>query len=299
MQIWLIRDGEKLGPFSDFDVRRDIEEGLYQTDTPAWHEGLESWTTLGEMAVFRSEFEKPENPDPAHAPQRAERPDVPPPIPKSPGPGSQPESPEQPPAITENLYLVRRFWARWMDLQLYIAAWWLFLYFTNADVGALFRSPWFLLLQLLPWLPIEAALIRHHGTTPGKWLLGIRVQNDDGSNLNGRQATTRTMRVLIAGIGLGWGIISPICQGVSYWITRRIGRSLWDHLGGHRVDFTPIRATRYLAVVGIIYIALQLQFAVLAPHMIPMYQEQFPALKEYFEKNPPRHFPQRHQDRGQ
>ena len=293
MQIWIIRDGEKLGPFSDFDVRRDIEDGRYPSDTPAWHEGLASWTTLGEMAVFRSEFGNPVHYRP---PRHKEQPaDPPPPRPASPFPDSPHPEAAQAPGETGNLHLIRRFWARWMDLQLYIAAWWLFLYLSNRDVGSIFQSPWFLLLQLLPWLPIEAALIHRHGTTPGKWLLGIRVRNDDGSALTGRQSTTRTLRVLVAGVGLGWGIISPICQGASYWITRRIGRPLWDHLGGHRVDFTPIRGTRYIAVIGVIYLSLQLQFAVLAPHMVPMYIEQFPALKEYFEKNPPSHFPERHE----
>ena len=291
MQIWLIRDGEKLGPFSDFDVRRDIESGEYDADTPAWHEGLDHWTTLGETSVFRSEFQQSDPAPPAAHPRPYEaKPDTPPPLPDSPPSGTTPTTDE-----TGSLHLLRRFWARWMDLQLYIAVWWLFLYFTNADIGALFRNPWFMLLQLLPWLPIEAALIRHHGTTPGKWLLGIRVRNDDGSALTGRQSGTRTLRVLVAGIGLGLDVIALICQGVNYWITRRFGRALWDRLGGHHVDFSQIRGTRYIAVLGIIFISLHLQIAVLAPHMLPMYEEHFPALKEYFEKNPPRHFPDRHQ----
>ncbi len=292
MQIWLILDGEKHGPFSDFDVRRDIESGRYDADTPAWHEGLPNWSTLGEIAIFRSEFNEDNPPAPQPQPADAE---TPPPLPDT-APSQAPQpAPAPAPEAAGNLHLLRRFWARWTDLQLYIAAWWLFLYFTNADVGALFSNPWFLLLQLLPWLPIEAAMIRHYGTTPGKWILGIHVRNDDGSHLDGRQAATRTLRVLVAGIGLGWGVIAPICQAASYWITRRIGRTLWDHLGGHRVGFSPVRGTRYLAVAALIYIALQLQFAVLAPHMVPMYQEQFPALREYFENNPPRHFPPRHE----
>ncbi len=281
MHIWLIKNGEKHGPHPDFHIRQGIENGQYDADTPAWHEGLSEWTTLGEMALFKSALGTP-------APEESRRAD-------EPDETNQTEIPTPPPAPTENLHLARRFWARWLDLQLYIAAWWLFLYFTNRDVGAIFANPWMLLVQLLPWLPIEAMLIHHHGTTPGKWLLGIRVRNDDGSPLSGRQSIVRTLRVLVAGIGLNWGVISPLCQAVSFWLARRLGRSLWDHMGGHRVEFTPIRGTRYLAVIGIIYLSFQLQFAVLAPYVIPIYQEQFPTLREHFEKNPPRHLPPRHQ----
>jgi len=288
MQIWLIRDGEKHGPQTDYQIREGIESGLYDASTPAWHEGMPNWTTLGEMAVFKSEFHSPGPPptvisdpsdpfDPSTAPAPAE--------------SALPPSPA-------NLFLVRRFWARWMDLQLYITVWWMFLYFTNRDIGAIFSNFWLMLLQLLPWLPIEALLIHRHGTTPGKWLLGIRVRNDDGSALSMHQSARRSLRVLLAGIGLGWGIISPICQGISYWITRRIGRSLWDRIGGHQVDFAQIRGVRYIAVIGVIYFSLQLQFAILAPYVIPLYQEQFPTLKEHFEKNPPNHFPPRHKPSG-
>lgn len=288
MHIWLIKDGEKHGPHPDYHIRQGIENGQYEADTPAWHEGLESWTTLGEIELFKSALDEPEPPQIA-------------PREKSPyaTPSESPRKADSAAALApEKLHLVRRFWARWLDLQLYITAWWLFLYLTNRDVGAIFNNPWILLVQLLPWLPIEAALIHFHGTTPGKWLLGIRVSNDDDTPLSGRQSTWRTLRVLIAGVGLGWGIISPLCQAVSYWLTRRIGRTLWDHMGGHKVEFATIRGTRYIAVVGIIYLSLQLQFAILAPHMVPMYKEAFPSLKEHFEQNPPPHFPERHQSPG-
>jgi uncharacterized RDD family membrane protein YckC len=284
MHIWLIKDGEKYGPHPDFHIRQGIENGQYDADTPAWHEGLDEWTTLGEMSLFKSTLEEPAAPkDPPHEKTPYARPVA----------SVEPSDSSAIPA-PENLYLLRRFWARWLDLQLYIAIWWLFLYYTNADVGAIFSNPWILLVQLLPWVPIEAMFIHYHGTTPGKWLLGIRVINNDDSALTGRQSSWRSLRVLIAGVGLGWGLISPICQALSYWLTRRIGRTIWDHMGGHKVEFTPIRGTRYLAVIGLIYISLQLQFAILAPYVVPMYQEQFPALKEHFEKNPPRHFPERH-----
>lgn len=275
MQIWLIRDGEKHGPHPDYHIRQGIESGQYQADTPAWHDGLDAWTTLGEMSVFSSEFSRPEPTEDAES-QSASAVDTPPPLP------------------TGNLHLARRFWARVVDLQCYIATWWLFLYIAKFDIGAIFANPWIMLLQLLPWLPVEAALIHRHGSTPGKWLLGIHIHNDDGSPLTYRQAFWRSLRALVAGVGMGLGFLVPICLGLSYWITRRIGRPLWDHMGGHRATFTPIRSRRYIGVAAIIWLAMQLQTAVIAPHMVRLYSEQFPALREHFEKHPPFHFPDRH-----
>lgn len=285
MDIWLIREGEKHGPHPPYHIRDGISSGRYDADTPAWHQGLDAWTTLGEMALYKDEFDPasdfaggppgidsgPAGPDPI---------DAPPPLPAT-------------PPDPASLHLARRFWARWVDLHLYTAIWWWFLWVTHRDVGAIFNNPWILMIQLVPWFAVEAALLHRHGTTPGKWLLGIHVRNADGGALELGQSVKRALRVLVAGIGLGWGLISPICQGVSWWITRRIGRTLWDHLGDHRVEFVPIRRMRYFAVAGVLYLSFQLQFAVLAPHILRHYERDHPKLREYFEKNPPRHLPER------
>jgi uncharacterized RDD family membrane protein YckC len=221
------------------------------------------------MSVFESEFNRPE-------PAARQHPDTPPPLPVT------------------NLRLARRFWARIVDLQCYIAAWWLLLYAANFNIGSIFANPWIMLAQLLPWVPLEALLLQRFGTTPGKWMLGMRIQNDDGTPLSYRQAFLRSVRALVAGVGMGLGFLVPICLGLSYWITRRLGRPLWDHLGGHRATFAEIRGRRYIGVAAAIWLAMQLQTAVIAPHMVKFYAEHLPALKEHFEKYPPLHFPDRH-----
>jgi len=278
MQIWLIRDGERYGPHPDYTIRVGIENGQYTVDTPAWHEGLDAWTTLGEMPVFKSSFGAP-----AAGDDRETR-DEPPPLPAS----------FPPQATVGSLHLGRRFWARMVDLNIHIAIALLFLYVANFDIGAILTTPWLILFILISWIPFDAALIRYHGTTPGKWLLGIRVSNDDGTPLSGKQSGWRASRVVVAGLGLGLPYVMPLCMFISYWITRRIGRPIWDHIGGHVMHFRPIRFTRYFAVAGVLFIASQLQVAVIAPYIMPIYQEQFPSMREHFEKNPPGHFPPRH-----
>ncbi|MFU8893727.1 MAG: RDD family protein [Luteolibacter sp.] len=274
MQVWIIRNGEKNGPLPDFTVRQGIENGQYTADTPAWHEGLDAWTTLGKIAVFESAFDAPAPEESRHLEH------TPPPIRQS--------------TPTAGLHLVRRFWARMVDINIHITFSLLFLYVANFDIGTILASRWLVILLLVSWAPIEAILIHFHGTTPGKWLLGIRVCNEDESPLSRKQSAWRAFRVVIAGLGLGLPYVMPLCLIISYWITRRIGRTIWDHLGGHRVIFRPIRLTRYFAVAGVLLIVSHLQVAVIAPYIMPVYQEAFPSMREHFEKNPPRHFPPRH-----
>lgn len=274
MQVWIIRNGEKNGPLPDFTIRQGIENGQYTADTPAWHEGLDAWTTLGKIALFESAFD-------ASAPEESRRVD---------------DAPPPPPPSVEGgrLHLVRRFWARVVDIQLHVTFALLFFYVANFDVGAILATPWLMILLLASWVPIEAMLIHFHGITPGKWLLGIRVANADGTALSKKQSFWRSFRVLIAGLGLGLPYILPLCMIISYWITRKIGRPIWDHLGDHAVDIRPIRLIRYFAVAGALYLIAHLQVAVVAPYVMPVYQEQFPSMREHFEKNPPPHFPPRH-----
>src|SRR5687768_13886404 len=100
MDIWIIRNGEKYGPIPDYDVRRKIEAGDLTADTPAWHEGLPAWVPIRMIPLFENEFNAPPPVAPEPVTAAPTRPIVPPPIPEKPK-------------------LIRRFWARWLDIFLY------------------------------------------------------------------------------------------------------------------------------------------------------------------------------------
>ena len=102
MDIWIIRDGEKIGPIHDFEVRRQIANGTLPATTPAWHEGLPAWKPLVEIDLFTREFELPSTPEPS--------------------PLASDDSSETnftPPPLPAQTHYGRRFWARWLDLTLY------------------------------------------------------------------------------------------------------------------------------------------------------------------------------------
>ena len=194
MDIWIIRDGEKIGPIHDFEIRRKIEAGELPASTPAWHEGLATWKPLIEIELFTREFEVPRPP-----PSR--------PLPRS-GPGTRPDAA----AGAQTTCYVRRFWARWLDLSLYSGLWWLGMWLARQDIEAILLNPWVMFLQYVPWFAFEALLIHKFATTPGKWLLGLRVINRNDSYLDLGDSIRRCLRVMFTGIGFGWSILALFCQ---------------------------------------------------------------------------------------
>ena len=281
MDIWIIRNGEKVGPLHDYEVRRKIEAGELPRDTPAWHEGLDAWRPLSEVAIFKDAFNWVYLGDLDSGPTHEEEEQAllgglapPPPLPPKPALG-------------------RRFWARWFDIHVYIALWWLCMWASGRNIEAVLGNIWIMVVQLVPWFIVESILIHRFAATPGKWLLGLRVTNIDGSALSLSAATLRSFRILVGGIGFGWSLLALFCQALSFFTARRLGNPLWDHAGGHRVHARPLVVWRILTVICVFLAALQLQMAVIAPYVLKNAAETFPFLKEELEKNPQWHLPER------
>lgn len=266
MDFWLILDGEKTGPFPDYEIRSRIARGELAADTPAWHQGLDRWRPLGEIALFAGDFGRVDT-------TTATPPPLPPP----------PQAPLS----------WRRFWARWLDIHLYLAAWWLCLWALGQPVAPALESMWVMLLQLVPWFIVEAVLLHRWGSTPGKWLMGLRVANDDGTRLTLRAALARSLRVLFAGIGFGWLPLALLCQWFAFSTARRLGKPLWDYQGGHVVRAAALQPWRAVTLGLGLFVALQLQMAVIGPAVTKAAIASFPQLKEALEKNPPWHLPER------
>jgi len=275
MEIWLIRDGEKAGPFHDYEIRRKIGLGDLDGSSPAWHEGLPAWTTLEEIPLFKGEFAAKNAPAVEIAPVEQ----TPPPLPSS------------PPVIPGNPRIGRRFWARWLDIYLYVAAWWLLMWVTGRNIESLFLSPMVAMTRLVPWFVIEILLIHHFGTTPGKWLMDLKVVNLDGSKLTLGQSTRRALRVYFIGIGFAIPYVILFCMALSAFTAKRIGAPVWDYVGKHGLNAKPLNPLKVTALVFGFFAALALGFGVLSPEITKLMlkelktEEQRP-LKEHLEKHP-------------
>lgn len=267
MDIWIIQDGEKTGPIHDFEVRRRIEKGELHADTPVWHEGLPTWQPLRSISLFEHEFDKPIETSGIEDPYQ-------PPV----------DTGSLPPPLPTQTFIYRRFWARWCDLHIYSAVWWFALWLAGRNIGDLMMDPWISMLHYIPWFALEAFLIHRFGTTPGKWLLDLSVHNPDGRNLDLTQSIRRASRVMFFGIGLGWYLLTLICQVMAFVTTRRLGRSLWDQAGGHQVIGRQVQAPKAFAFVLVFSAAFMLQVFVLLPHFLDQAAETNPQYKKEYQE---------------
>ncbi len=115
------------------------------------------------------------------------------------------------------------------------------------------------LLAGIVWLPIEAALLSKFGSTPGKWILDIRVTSATGSLLTLNEALGRAYHVLCYGLGCGLPPASYYAQWISYHRLTFNGRTDWDRTFGSVVRHDRLKVWKLacaivLAVlVGVLY----------------------------------------------
>ncbi len=137
----------------------------------------------------------------------------------------------------------RRFLARLLDINIYSTIWLAFLGFTF-QVNILYRSNWGDILDITMaiglMLLIEPLLLRLFGTTPGKAIFGLRLENKFGKNLSYGDALERTWGVFRYGLGLNIPIYNIVClrrsfircnenevQPWDYWISYKIKDRKW------------------------------------------------------------------------
>jgi len=99
----------------------------------------------------------------------------------------------------------------------------------NGTVGMwLFSYSSFWLLSIV----IEAILLASFGTTLGKRLLGVRVEQPDGQPPSFSEALQRTVRCWVFGMGLGFPLFFFFTGALSYHQLRRDGITPWDRATG-------------------------------------------------------------------
>lgn len=147
-----------------------------------------------------------------------------------------------------------RYWARTLDMSL-------FSYFAMAllvglglamisafgpsvipepdpDGGALQTLLWsapFWLLFVLSMTFVEALFMTMTGTTPGKWLLNVRVRDEHGQKLGFGAAFGRTLGVWFKGMAAFLPFLAPVTQVLAFFRLRNLGQTSWDERGGHQV----------------------------------------------------------------
>jgi len=253
-RMWLYtRDGAELGPVSHAALCELFAGAALPLDTLVWHEGLTGSVPASQVEDFRciwgKGFVKPSG--------------TPPPLPAS------------PPALNESLREIDRdndrppvpparpwvrWWARGFDGGLVASA-----------ITVLFGSnP----LIVLPATYLAARIVYPlqlslFGTTLGKWLLGTRVEREEGGRPTFGQAFRREWLCLLKGEALCVPIINLYTAVAAFSGLVHLGTTAWDeatHLvvRHRRVGF--FRWVGYFAAWSAIGIASNASLMVLHPH---------------------------------
>ncbi len=145
-----------------------------------------------------------------------------------------------------------RYWARYLDIVIFSIAFGLFLGIFMPS--ALDSSDMFLtVLILFAWVFAEATLLSSWGTTPGKWLLKIKL-NGSGEKIDFSSALNRSFAVWFRGLGIGIPIISLFTLISAHNRLKNEGITSWDREGNFTVSHGKVGIIRSIAAIFIFII---------------------------------------------
>ncbi len=107
-------------------------------------------------------------------------------------------------------------------------------------------------ITILSWALVEGYLISRFGTTMGKFLLRIQVQNKTGSFLSMEESLKRSLMVSVYGSALGIPYISffTMAKGYEDLVKNKITK--WDKEVGSDVLYGELDIIRVIISVSIV-----------------------------------------------
>lgn len=176
----------------------------------------------------------------------------------------------------------RRYFARTFDLSVYGLIWsafsHLFLRYSADANGILSLVNFYISCGLM--LVIEPFLLAVYGTTPGKWIFGLKIRDLGGKKLNYRQAFQRTFKVF--GVGMGYNIpIYNIVREVKCFNICSEPKPLpWEE--GFTYTLKDEKLIRVFAYIGLNLIIFGLSYLTLLQAQMPINRGNITA-EEYYE----------------
>ncbi len=252
MEIYVLKEGRRCGPFLPFKLRELLEDKDYLPSDPGWIEGMDAWAPLSSIEPL--------------APWMLRDPALPPPLPDLTNPAATHPAAVAASVIGQEVSARRyRAWFRWLARTLDEMLWFLLLWLVGVSNGWLdlwdfmWRNPLLLFAPGIAWVPVEALLLHRFGTTPGKWLFNIHVADDLGQPLTYPAALKRSALVLLLGNGLGLphfgnshlSVLPMLQASLGLVLYLRSGSSLWDRAAASVPIYrTPSAAG--MVIVGVI-----------------------------------------------
>lgn len=149
-----------------------------------------------------------------------------------------------------------RYWARMFDIYSFCLV---------AGVILAIFAPQFLekqneyalgMILFFTWVFVESLLLSSFQTTPGKWLLKIKIACTSGSSISFSQALTRSLKVWWRGLGAGFPIVTLITLLNAHGQLISNGITSWDKDESFMVTHKKIGAPRLLAAVAFFIVFL-------------------------------------------
>ncbi len=158
----------------------------------------------------------------------------------------------------------RRFFARSLDFALYSVLWNMFCAVVlNVNMGNRSLGESFLdvIVVMLLMIFIEPAMLLLFGTTVGKWVLGMRVTDNNCQRLTYSEALHRTLKVLWCGMGFNIPIYCLVRQWKSYRACKNWETLDWEYESTITLkDESAWRIWGYVAIhaamFGVLFLAL-------------------------------------------
>ena len=244
MILWIIQDGKKLGPLEDYEVREMIREGKVSRDTRVWHEGADGWLSASDLGVLANEFVAPE---------------------------------EKRELIQIRLTPFRawpRLGARLIDYLIYESILHSFSILCGVNLwkgGD--SSGWVVIGIVLPVILMEAAMVGSLGFTPGKWLLGLRVETLGGQRLSTGQAFVRSLRVWVLGMGMFIPLMMIIGCCMSLWFGKKKGGMLWDLQSGFQVKGEQLTRKRIALFWVVLVVVISFNSLLNLPEILTLLEQ--------------------------
>jgi uncharacterized RDD family membrane protein YckC len=155
----------------------------------------------------------------------------------------------------------RRFAARFFDQLVFFV---LFYPVYRYCADYVFFEDWALALEatgigILLYFLLETAVLFIFRSTPGKWMLSIRLTDSDGQKPKRLRLAKRNVLSALFGLALDIPPFSIVAMALQYraiYKPENNGLSVWDRACGTAVRYAPIQKVRMLLILPVIVLAI-------------------------------------------
>ena len=278
MEFFIASNGQKLGPFSIYRITDMLRDKELSGSDLGWTKDQGDWVPLEEIPAFESTIrnmrtaEREEKLGPSitlkdvKAHEAATSPIA-----------IDPVTGKKKLRVPQGVQPFTRFWARMLDYMIVFSIVYLYAETPPMPESVTFSEIWaqqqewaqseagiklmtMIIIALFSWQMLEGILIWAIGTTPGKFLFGIRVTKANGEQITIGKSMARSWYAFAVGFGLGISCLPYLGMAFGFFRLMSRGKTLWDEHLNLKTHHAPMGPLRILVAIGaflVLMVALQ------------------------------------------